>query len=169
MPPNTALLGTPASVLSSMRSCLRRAPVSSRSVGARASRGLRQLALRRLALLFLSVAVYGCTSIKVTYVDPSPRAATQPSAVEVFREEPTRSYRVVARFKFEDKGWQLTRDQLDRRVRVQAARLGGQAAVLDQNVQSHFVSEGLLVGHTSEVSQQVLFVRVIVFTEPATR
>ena len=143
-------------------------PLSSQPLGAKPAQGRGFTAC--VLLLLLSVAtVSGCTTVKVTYVDPSPRAETQPSAVQVLWEEPGRAYRVVARFRFEDKGWRLTKDELDRRVRQEAARLGGEAVVLDLSVQNEVVPEGLLVGHTAEVSQQILFARVIVFTDPGIR
>ncbi len=122
------------------------------------------LELRPLALLVFLIGLGGCTSLTLTYVDPSPRPETEPSAVQVLREEPSQSYRVVGRFRFEDKGWDLTRDELEGRIRQAAARLGGQAVIVDQKVESRFVTEGLLVGHTAEVSQRVLFAKVVVFT-----
>jgi hypothetical protein len=124
--------------------------------------------VQRIRLVFPLVVVTsvgGCTAIRVTYVDPTPRTRTGPSSIQVLREEPSRSYRVVARFQFADKGWNLSEAELDRRIRNEAAKLGGEAALVEQIVEKHFVSEGLLIGHTAEVSQRVLLVRVIVFKQ----
>jgi hypothetical protein len=120
----------------------------------------------RVVFLLIAVAsVSGCTAIRVTYVDPTPRNQTEPSSIQVLRGEPPRAYQVVARFQFADKGWNLSETELNRRIRIEAARLGGEAALVEQMVQNHLVSEGLLIGHTAEVSQRVLFVRVIVFKQ----
>ena len=163
-PPNKALHRTPAGAILALSLGLsggRPAPVSSKPFGVRATHWHAK-AFGLLAL-FVVFGVCGCTVVTFTYVDPSRRVETEPSAVQVLRQEPDRPYRVVGQFRFEDKGWGFTREQLDERIRREAARLGGEAVVIDQTVESHFVSEGLLIGHTAEVSQRVLFAKVIVF------
>jgi hypothetical protein len=120
-------------------------------------------------LMFSVAAVQGCTSIKITYLDPASRPETRAASIPVLREEPVGPYKVVARFRFQDKGWNFSKDELELRIRTEAARLGGEAVLVEQQVRNHFVSEGLLIGHTAEVSQRVIFARVIVFVESGSR
>jgi flavin-dependent dehydrogenase len=122
-----------------------------------------------LMLLIALAVLPGCTSIEVTYIDPAHRPEAEAAAVRVLREEPLRPYKVVARFQFRDKGWNFSREQLDQRIRTEAAQLGGEAVLVEQQVQSHFLSEGLLIGHTAEVSQLVIYARVIVFSQSDAR
>ena len=124
---------------------------------------------RFFAVLAGLAALYGCTSIKITYLDPAYRPEARAALVRVLREEPLRPYKVVARFQFQDKGWNFSKDQLEDRIRSEAGRLGGEAVVVEQNVQNHFVYEGLLIGHTAEISQLVIYAKVIVFREPGVR
>jgi hypothetical protein len=81
------------------------------------------------------------------------------------REEPSRAYKVVARFQIEDRGWKFTNAELERRVRMEAARVGGEAAIVEERTESHFVVEGLFIGHTAVVSQRVIVARAVVFTK----
>lgn len=105
-----------------------------------------------------------CSSVQVTYRDPAHRPATQSIAIEVLREEPGRAYKVVARFQIEDRGWKFTNAELERRVRMETARFGGEAAIVEERTESHLVLEGLFIGHTAVVSQRVIVARAVVFT-----
>jgi len=106
-----------------------------------------------------------CSSVQVTYRDSAHRPATQVIAIDVLREEPTRSYKVVARFQIEDRGWNLTNAELERRVREETARVGGEAAIVEERTENHLGLEGLFIGHTAVVSQRVIVARAVVFTK----
>jgi hypothetical protein len=106
-----------------------------------------------------------CSSVQVTYLDPALRPPTQSIAVEVLREEPTRRYKIVARFQISDRGWNFTNAELERRVRMETGRVGGEAAIVEERTENHLVLGGLFIGHTAVVSQRIIVARAVVFTK----
>lgn len=109
-----------------------------------------------------------CSSVQVTYIDPARRPPTQDFDVEVLREEPARRYRVVARFQIGDGGWSLTNAELERRVRMETGRFGGEAAIVEERTDNRLVLGGLFIGRTAIVSQRVVVARAVVFTKVET-
>jgi hypothetical protein len=81
----------------------------------------------------------------------------------------TASARAKAEIRFQDKGWNFSKEELEDRIRSEAGRPGGEEVVVEQNIQNHLVSESLLIGHTAEVSQLVIYAKVIVFSDSGGR
>ena len=79
----------------------------------------------------------------------------------------TASARAKAEIRFQDKGWNFSKKELEDWIRSEAGR--PEEVVVEQNIQNHLVSEGLLIGYTAEVSQLVIYAKVIVFSDSGGR
>jgi len=83
-----------------------------------------------LGLVALGVLFACAPNFQLTRVDPSPRAAKSPDQVEVYLEEPARSYAVIAVWKGEEEAFGDQVKSLRQKAVHQAAALGADAVIL---------------------------------------
>jgi hypothetical protein len=120
----------------------------------------RRNALFRFIPVALVLTVVACGRYaQVLVLDPTPRPATLPDSIRLIAQEPEQPYTVIALVSAYSKGWPL--EGLPRaRLLREAARLGGEAVLLDIGSLSEVASD--------EGRQQVLRGKVIVFKPTGT-
>ncbi len=84
-----------------------------------------------LGLVALGVLSACAPNFQLTRVDPSPRAAKSPDQVEVYLEEPARSYAVIAVWKGEEEAFGDQVKSLRQKAVHQAAAQGSWTAAGD--------------------------------------
>jgi hypothetical protein len=85
--------------------------------------------LSRAVPLAAALVVAGCYPTNVLTLDTIPRPATQPDSVRLLGQEPTQPYTVVAMISVGGPNGGV--EGLRRRLMKEAARLGGEAVLLD--------------------------------------
>jgi UDP:flavonoid glycosyltransferase YjiC (YdhE family) len=81
------------------------------------------------ALLPITLLIAACIKVDVVTVDPQPHVETPPDAIRVLGQEPDEPYTVIAIVSVSSSNRGL--DALTARMVEEAARLGGDAVLLD--------------------------------------
>ena len=110
---------------------------------------------RVLAIGAAPVLLACAVTADILRLDPTPRPATSPGAIQLIAQEPQRPYTVIAIVSAH--GWQPS-GHLRAKLQKEAARLGGHAVLFD-------TSSLTRVG--SDPTEQQLTGKVIVFTDSA--
>lgn len=107
-----------------------------------------------------------CATVSITYRDPRNFPPRNPDAVLVLSERPTRPHLVIASFRLRTGGQEMTREALIARIRLEAARLGGEAVFIYAHANAGLLATpGLLLGASSTVREEQRFADVVVFPE----
>lgn len=114
-----------------------------------------------LALSLLLLAV-GCVTAKVRRLDQVQRPERAPDAVQVLREAPERPYAVIAVVESKTDAVFKGFDDLRRKLQIEAAKLGGDAVLLGEEVKE----SSMLLTATAQIQteQKKLTGKVIVFS-----
>lgn len=117
------------------------------------------------ALAFLACA---CATVSITYLDPRPFPPQDADSVVVLTERPRGSHLVIATLRLRTGGQALNLESLTARLRLEAAKLGGQAIFIYAHANAGvLVAPGPLVGSASTAREEQCFADVLVFTEGA--
>jgi hypothetical protein len=123
--------------------------------------------LIRAAALAACLLAVGCAGSKVLYLDPHPLPPREPASVRFLTEEPKQSYKVIALIEAGDEGWNITREKLEAKLVAEAAKLGGEAAILcAEKRDSPFVWTYVPLGMAGTANRTTLAAKVIVFAGP---
>lgn len=115
---------------------------------------------------FASLLACACATVSITYRDPRVFPARNPDAVLVLSERPIRPHLVIASFQLRTGGQEMTREELIARIRLEAARLGGDAVFVYAHANAGLLATpGLLLGASSTVREEQRFADVVVFPE----
>ncbi len=117
-------------------------------------------------LAFATLLACACATVSITYRDPRTFPSRTPDAVTVLSERPQRPHLVIASFRLRTGGQAMTRDELIARIRLEAARLGGEAVFIYAHANAGLlVAPGLLLGASSTAREEQRFADVVVFPE----
>jgi hypothetical protein len=107
-----------------------------------------------------------CATVSITYRDPRTFPARTPDAVAVLSERPQRPHLVIASFRLRTGGQAMTPDEITARIRLEAARLGGEAVFIYAHENAGLlVTPGLLLGASSTAREEQRFADVVVFPD----
>jgi hypothetical protein len=109
-----------------------------------------------------------CASADVLVLDPTARPARLPDSVTVLLEEPARSYQAIALIEVSDQSWGLSLESLAKKMRTEAAKLGGDAVIIgSQSTESGAVIVPIgNMWYAGATEEKKLVGKVIVFTAP---
>jgi hypothetical protein len=82
--------------------------------------------------LIALLALGACAKADVLVVDPTPRQAIEADSVRVYLDQPTIPYTVIALVEVDDQGWGMSMESLAKRMRQDAAKLGGEGVIIGQ-------------------------------------
>lgn len=117
-------------------------------------------------LTFATLLACACATVSITYRDPRTFPARTPDDVTVLSERPQRPHLVIASFRLRTGGQAMTRDEITARIRLEAARLGGEAVFIYARENAGLlVAPGLLLGASSTAREEQRFADVVVFPE----
>lgn len=124
--------------------------------------------MRALLVAFLMVAVAGCgTTADVMRTDATVRAPSDPAAIQVLLDEPSRPYTSIAMVTISDEGYDRSLEELKAAMVAEVAKLGGDAVIVGTETRSGgtvLVPAGnLYVG--GESTKKLLVGKVIVFRD----
>ena len=109
---------------------------------------------RVLPIVLLALAC--STKTDILQLDPTPRAPTVYSAVQLIGQEPTRPYIVLAIVSASTDEGKGAADELRHRIRKEAARLGGDAVLFEGSSLTRFGSGGEYGGERVHLSGKVI-------------
>jgi hypothetical protein len=86
--------------------------------------------MRAIGSILAIGVVMACASADVLVLDPTPRPERLADSVLVLLEEPSQSYQTIAFIEVSDDGWDLSMESLAKKMRKEAAKLGGDAVIV---------------------------------------
>jgi hypothetical protein len=112
--------------------------------------------------------LFACAKADVLVLDPIPRPATLADSVVVFLAEPAQSYVAIALLEVTDQSWGLSLESLARKMRTEAAKVGGHAVIIGrQSTESGTVIVPIgNMWYAGAMEEKKLVGKVIVFTAP---
>jgi hypothetical protein len=120
--------------------------------------------LSRIVRLATVLGTIGCTNADVFRLDPMLRPQTHPDSVRLIAQEPQLPYTVIALVSVRSDGFLFVEGDARKRLLKEAARLGGDAVLLDAGSLTR-----VSTGGESGGSQVQLMGKVIVFDREAAR
>ena len=120
------------------------------------------MVLSRVASLAVVLGVVGCTHADVLCLDLTARPQTHPDSVRLIAQEPQQPYTVIALVSVRSDGLLFLEGDARKRLLKEAARLGGDAVLLDAGSLTRVGTGGEYGG-----SQLQLMGKVIVFDREA--
>jgi len=124
--------------------------------------------VRSAAMVVTFAFLLACASADVLVLDPTARPARLPDSVTVLLEEPARSYQAIALIEVSDQSWGLSLESLAKKMRTEAAKLGGDAVIIgSQSTESGAVIVPIgNMWYAGATEEKKLVGKVIVFTAP---
>ena len=125
--------------------------------------------MKARAILFALAILVACASADVLILDPTPRPARIADSVIVLLEEPAQPYQTIALIEVGDQGWGLSLESLAKKLRKEAAKLGGHAVMIGTPSTESGGTVIVPIGNTfygAPIDEKKLVGKVIVFTTP---
>ncbi len=105
--------------------------------------------MKKIAVAVLCLFLFGCASFDVIKSDESKHyPPTKPEDVKILEKAPEGKYTIIGEIRAEGETLSI-RESMKKRMREEAAELGGQAIILETKDKTYRVrNEGVLVEHT---------------------
>lgn len=119
-------------------------------------------------MVVILAPLLACASADVLVLDPTPRPVRAPDSVTVLLEEPAQTYQAIALIEVSDQSWGLSLESLAKKMRTEAAKLGGDAVIIgSQSTESGAVIVPIgNMWYAGATEEKKLVGKVIVFADP---